>query len=287
MAVHTEHTEIHERVLLGNMRAPHSLSWGGVWSGFLVAIGAVLLLSTLGLAVGISSVDVTPEGTTDARGLGTGAAIWSALTLLVALFIGGMVATRSSAVHDRAAGMIEGVLVWVLSMLTLIYLATSGIGLVASGGFGALRGVTQGAATATVGTLNVADLTAGDAQQILTRLNDPQTIRVVAAVTGTSQAEARTTLADIRRRVEAASNDPQRAVAEARDGLQQLADRAAERVDRAAARAQPYASATLWSTLAAMLVALVAAVAGAMAGRRQVEKRLATANVQGTPIATR
>ena len=95
----------------------------------------------LGLAIGISAADVDPAQDGNAKTLGIGAAVWSGLTLLIALFIGGMVATRTGMVYDRASGMIEGVLVWVLAIILLIYLASSGIGMLTSGVFGALGGV--------------------------------------------------------------------------------------------------------------------------------------------------
>jgi hypothetical protein len=36
--------------------------------------------------------------------------------LLIALFVGGLVATRVGMVFDRTAGMIQGALVWVLAI---------------------------------------------------------------------------------------------------------------------------------------------------------------------------
>jgi hypothetical protein len=34
------------------------ISWAGVWSGFLIGLGVLMILSTLGLAVGISTADL-------------------------------------------------------------------------------------------------------------------------------------------------------------------------------------------------------------------------------------
>ncbi|HEU4457822.1 MAG TPA: hypothetical protein VFR90_01720 [Methylibium sp.] len=261
------------------------VAWGGVWSGFLVAIGVVLLLSTLGLAVGITTAEVGP-GEDNGRSLGMGAAIWSGLTLLIALFIGGMVATRAGAIHDRATGLVEGALVWVLAVLALIYLAGTGLSMATGASFGALRGVTQTAASA-AGSTDLSSIASGDPQQIVQRLDNPKTVQLVAAVTGKSQAEASSMVGEIRQQVEAAGDDPQRAAQAAREGVDRLSSAAAERVGRAAERAQPYASATMWSTLAAMVVALLASIFGAMLGRRQVLRRLesvAVAPAGGVPV---
>lgn len=272
MAVITQ--EVREHVVGDAARSQGvRVAWGGVWSGFLVATGVFLLLSTLGLAIGVSSADVRPGEDASGRAFGISAAVWTGVSLLVSLFIGGLVATRSSAIHDRGAGLIDGVLIWVLSILAIMYMASSGIGMLANSAFGLLGGVTQGAAAA-VRNVDIGELANGDVDQILARLDDPKTVQAVAAATGTSQEEARSTLAGIRGRVDAARDNPQQAATEARNGLRELPSKAGARVERAAAQAQPYATATMWSTLAAMLVGLLASIGGAMVGRRQVERRL-------------
>jgi hypothetical protein len=102
------------------------VSWGGIWGGVIAALGVLMLLSAIGLAVGVSAAD---PGTSGAALLGTGAAIWAAAALLVALFIGGMVATRIGATYDPGTGFWEGFLVWTVSVLLMGTLAASGIGL--------------------------------------------------------------------------------------------------------------------------------------------------------------
>ncbi len=282
MAISNMNTDVTDQFAIAPAAAAQGLrvAWSSVWTGFLIAVGTVLLLTVLGLAIGISAADVGPATEGNAQGLGISAAVWSGVTLLIALFLGGMVATRTGMVYDRAVGITEGVLVWVLSILALIYMAGSGVGMLSSGVFGALGGAVQGAAAA-VKNVDVAQLTRGDASQIVARMNDPATVSIVAAATGTPEAEARSTLAGIAQRVEAARADPARATAEARAGLDELAAKAGARVERAAEQAQPYAAATLWSTLGAMVVALLAAIAGAMVGRAQAVRRLGGGGVAG------
>jgi hypothetical protein len=252
------------------------VAWGGVWSGLLIGIGVLMLLGTLGLAIGISAAGLgTGEGA-GARSLGIGAGVWAGISLLIALFLGGMVAARMGLVFDRATSALQGALVWVLAMLGIVYLATSGISLGVSTLLGVAGGVARtatGAVTAGAGSL--ADLDRGDVDQILARLGDPRTIETVAAATGMSTDEARSTLADIRQRVETARNDPARAAAAARDGVQQLTARAASRAAGAAQAAQPYASATSWFAFGEMLLSLIAAVAGALWGAQRAALRIA------------
>jgi len=114
------------------------VSWGEVWAGALVVLGALLVLTSLGLAVGVSA------GTRNVSqsALGTGAAIWSALSLLIALFLGGMAATRLSMVWDRVTGLLQGMLVWVTSLVIVLYLNAVGVGLI----FGSALGIVTRAA---------------------------------------------------------------------------------------------------------------------------------------------
>ena len=244
------------------------VSWGGVWSGFLIALGTMLLLGTLGVAIGVSAVD--PRAAGETRGLGIGAAIWGGLTLLIAVFVGGMVAARLGLIFDQPTSALHGALVWVLSMLAVLYLATSGISL----GVNALLGVAGSIAGAAGSSGLVADLTGGDVTQILARLDDPGTVSTVAAATGMSQEEARRALADIRARVEAARSDPSRAIAEAREGLRQLTARVADRATTAART-------TSWTAFGAMVLSLLAAIGGAMWGARQAAVRVGSVRVPG------
>jgi len=120
------------------------ISWGGVFGGVLAGIGALMLLSSLGLAIGISATDpVDPNG----QALGIGAAVWTGLTLLISLFLAGWASTRLSMLWERTTAMFEGVLVWVLSLVLILYLTASGIGLVANGAFNLIGSSAQTAVT--------------------------------------------------------------------------------------------------------------------------------------------
>src|SRR5205085_9747185 len=103
------------------------VSWGGIWGGVLVAMGMLLLLSALGVAIGFSSVD--PRNAAEVNRLMSSAGLWAAAGLLLSLFVGGMVSTSIGAVYDRTTGFFEGALVWVVSLLVMLALAGSGSGL--------------------------------------------------------------------------------------------------------------------------------------------------------------
>lgn len=244
------------------------VSWGGIFGGVLVALGLLMLLSSLGLAVGISAAD---PGETEAATLGTAAGIWGAVSLLVALFIGGFASTRIGAITDRTTGFFEGALVWVVSVLLMAYFAASGVTTLASGLFTAVGGATETIGQVVQAPGGVDIDTSGTAQQIAQRLRDPETAQRIASVTGLPAPQVQTTLERTAQQVEANPNDPAAAAEAARQGAAQLMEqaRASGALAERAEEIQPEASAAAWITFAALLLSLAAAVIGATVGRRR------------------
>jgi hypothetical protein len=116
------------------------VSWGGVFGGVLVALGFLLLMTALGVAVGITAAQ---PGETDTGTLGAGAGIWAAVSLLVALFVGGWVSTRIGAIFDGTTGFFEGALVWVVSVLLMLCMASTGLGMLFGGASELVGGAAQ------------------------------------------------------------------------------------------------------------------------------------------------
>lgn len=252
------------------------VSWGGVFAGVLVAMGVSMLLASLGVAIGISAVN---PGETEASTIGIGAAIWGGLQLLIALFIGGMVATRVGAIIDRTTGFFEGVLVWVVSLIVMAYLAGSGIASVAAGAFSLLGGATQTLSEVVEGGGPGANVDiSGSVDEMAAQLRSPELVNQVASITGLSVNETRDTLNEAATRVEASRNNPARAAEEARRGVATLVERARSS-GALAAQAQevkPEAASTAWLTFAALLLSLAAAVSGAMVGRSKAADAVTT-----------
>jgi hypothetical protein len=245
------------------------VSWGGIWGGVLVAVGLLLLLTALGLAIGVSAVQ---PGETEGATLGTGAAIWAGVSLLLALFVGGMVATRIGAITDRATGFFEGALVWVVSILLMVYFAGSGIGMLAGGAFKLVGGATQAIGSAVQGQGGGANVDlSGSVDQTAARLKDPKTAQQIASATGMPVSEVQATLGATAQRVEANRDNPTQAAAEAKQGMAQLMEqaRSSGALEQKAEEMQPAASKAAWITFGALLLSLLAAVLGAMLGRRR------------------
>src|SRR5688500_13068794 len=177
---HTQHPAHHDRRNGERRRGFYAamlrgegtkVSWGGIFGGVLVAVGLLFLLGTLGVAIGISAAD---PGETEASTLGMGAGIWAALSLLIALFVGGMVSTRIGAITDGTTGFFEGALVWVVSILLMVYFVSSGVSTLAGSAFRMVGGATQAVASAMQGGGANVDVS-GSVDQITQRLDRKST----------------------------------------------------------------------------------------------------------------
>ena len=100
------------------------VQWGPIIAGVIAAIVVFLLLTILGIALGASVLD--PANT--AGQIGTWAAVWGAVTAIVAFFLGGWIAARTAAVDGTFAGVMNGVTVGAAGLLLIIWLTASGLG---------------------------------------------------------------------------------------------------------------------------------------------------------------
>jgi hypothetical protein len=250
--------------------------WGGVMSGFVVALGVLLLMGALGLAIGVTALgDPRAATSVTASGLGIGGGVWAFLTLVAAVFLGSLVSTTVTDRPDRTGAVIHGALVWVLFSLFSIWMIASGISLGVSGLYGAVSGLARGATTAVAagGGDLVQTLGLNDANQVMQKLDDPTTASTLAAATGMSNEDASAALADLRARVDMVRDDPARVAAEVRNFLAQYAERATQQAMAAAATAQRAATMGAWITVGALVVSLGVALAGAMAGVPSIRRR--------------
>jgi hypothetical protein len=122
---------------------PFKLSWGAIFGGTFVALGIWVLLYALGLALGLSSVDPNDPGSARSAGIGTG--IWSLIAPLIALFVGGMVASRTAGVVDKTGGALHGAVLWGVTTLAGVII----MGMALSSLLGAVFSVGRAAVGAT------------------------------------------------------------------------------------------------------------------------------------------
>lgn len=127
------------------------LSWGAIVAGMFVATALHVVLALLGLAIGM---DVwSPGDRVDTLGASLG--IWTVVSGIIALFVGGLVTGRLAGVLTRGDGALHGAVLWSLATILAAWLITSGIGTIVGGALG-LVGRTATAVAGGVGQIGAA-----------------------------------------------------------------------------------------------------------------------------------
>jgi len=103
------------------------IAWASIFAGLLVALGIQMLLSLLGIGIGMGAINPLRDRN-PLEGLGMGALLWWGITFLLALFAGGWVSGRLSRTGNRFETMVHGILTWVMFVLVNVYILTSAVG---------------------------------------------------------------------------------------------------------------------------------------------------------------
>jgi len=266
-----------------------TISWGAIFAGAAIMLAIQLLLSTLGIGVGLGMVNPGQGGTPGATTLGIGGGIWWAVSYFIALFAGGYVAARLAGRLMPWDGALHGLLTWAFTLLVTFYLLTTALGglmggalntlgsTVSAAGSGLKQAVPQVAQAAGVSTDTMRD----KAKQLLTaqptnadprNLNADQAQQEIAAnlprlVTGDDQIK-RASRDRIVAIVAAQANiTPQEANARL-DQLQNQATQTKDQVvDTAKAATDKAASGLSMASILAFVALLIGAALAGIGGR--------------------
>jgi len=243
--------------------------WASVLAGLFTALVSIIVLTILGVAIGLSTVDAN-----NLNNLGLGAGIYGAAAAIISFALGGYMAARTAAVTGRGNGSLNGFMVWVVAIPLIVNLLGTGIGSL-------LGTATNVAATAANTAAQVAAPVVGAAAQAT--LQSPAgaaTAIQVAPANSASGAQATVSGA------QAAAPGAQASVA---PGVQGVATQVSGVVDQAQAQLQNVtpqdvenaahsASGTAWGVLAALVLSGLAAALGGLIGWRNYPTEIASFN---------
>ncbi len=142
--------------------AVRRMSWGAVLAGVAILLVVQLLLSLLGVGLGLTAVDPAaaaadnPSPTT----FSITAGVYWVVSGIIATAIGAWAAGRLAGVPDRTHGTLHGVVTWSVATLLLFYFLTSTLGSLAGGAFNLVGSAVQNVAQGAQGL-------AGSAMQVL------------------------------------------------------------------------------------------------------------------------
>ncbi|MFB2877947.1 hypothetical protein [Floridanema aerugineum] len=104
--------------------------WGPILGGIAIAISTQLILSALGAAIGLS----LGAGGANAGDVGWGVGIWSIISLLIALFLGGWIMAMTCGPMNKKTALLNAAILWATTLALSSWLLVSGI----SGTFGVI-----------------------------------------------------------------------------------------------------------------------------------------------------
>lgn len=110
-----------------------AIRWGAILGGVVSGTGSYLLLSLLGVAVGLTAVDPNAAEPVGRVPLATG--IWTGVSMLVGAFLGGYVAGHMSGLSRASDGMLHGFVSWGATTLLYGFLTVSALGAFLGGTF--------------------------------------------------------------------------------------------------------------------------------------------------------
>ncbi len=238
--------------------------WASVLAGLATTLTAMIFFAVLGIAVGLSTFDAN-----NPTNFGVGAGIYGAISALISFFLGGWMAARTAAVAGSNNAVLNGVMVWLVTIPFIVNILGAGIG--------TLLGTATEVATAATGA----------AAQVAAPLVEEAANTQATAVAGTDNtgatgAQATTVPGDA-----AATLPPVQAtvVTGAQGAIegaqQQLQNVTPEDVENAARDL----SGPAWGALLALVLSGGAAALGGLAGRRSMPTEVVTEDAT-TPRTT-
>lgn len=106
--------------------------WGPIFAGLVVALSVQLVLSALGVAVGLTSIGESGAPRSNAAGVGISIGVWSIVSLLISLFMGGWTTARTAGRMSRSVALLNGAILWASTLVLSTWLLSSGV----TGAFG-------------------------------------------------------------------------------------------------------------------------------------------------------
>lgn len=135
------------------------ISWAAIFAGVLVTTVTQMLLSLLGLGIGLGTVDPLREQN-PADGLGVGSITWWSVSMLIVLFLGGLTTGKMYQTKSKVYLTWHGLLTWSTFTVFSFFILTTSVGRLVSG-MGNIIGtvITAGAAATQNNQLDISGIT--------------------------------------------------------------------------------------------------------------------------------
>jgi hypothetical protein len=248
------------------------VSWGAIFAGVVVALVVQILLTMLGVGIGIATLDPGTGDNPAASTFSVATAVWYVASGILAAFAGGYIAARMSGKTAAITGALHGLTTWAFTTLLVLYLLSTAVGSIVGGAFSgvanAVGGLGQTVAQAAGPIVAQTNPIEAIESQVRATGTDPEALNAAATnavralVTG-DEAEADQAREQAAQALATAREIP---LDQARQQVAQMEEQYHQTVDQAQRLATETADTAASVVSIGALLAFVALVLGAIAG---------------------
>ncbi len=99
-------------------------NWGAIWAGMFSFLAIWAVFGTLGFSIFASSA--TPSAAHPITGMSVGMGVWAVILTIIAMFVGGRVTGQLSGITNARHGMMQGMIMFGLSVAAVLLILTIG-----------------------------------------------------------------------------------------------------------------------------------------------------------------
>ena len=122
----------------------NQVSWGAIFAGVVVALVVQVLLTMLGVGIGIATLDPGTGDNPAASTFSVATGLWYVVSGILAAFAGGYIAARMSGKTAATTGALHGLTTWAFTTLLVLYLLSTAVGSIVGGAFSGVANAVGG-----------------------------------------------------------------------------------------------------------------------------------------------
>ena len=122
----------------------NQVSWGAIFAGVVVALVVQVLLTMLGVGIGIATLDPGTGDNPAASTFSVVTGLWYVVSGILAAFAGGYIAARMSGKTVATTGALHGLTTWAFTTLLVLYLLSTAVGSIVGGAFSGVANAVGG-----------------------------------------------------------------------------------------------------------------------------------------------
>lgn len=122
----------------------NQVSWGAIFAGVVVALVVQVLLTMLGVGIGVATLDPGAADNPAVSTFSVATGLWYVVSGILAAFAGGYIAARMSGKAAATTGALHGLTTWAFTTLIVLYLLSTAIGGIVGGAFSGVANAVGG-----------------------------------------------------------------------------------------------------------------------------------------------